>query len=367
MRFYSLLFCLALSYTSLSQDTDRAIQFPDVDGYQTLICDLHIHTVFSDGYVWPTIRIDEAVKDGLDAISLTEHLEYQPWSADIPHPDRNRSYHIAKEAAKAHDLLIIHGTEITRSMPPGHANALFIEDANKIKTEDALDAYEEANRQGAFVFWNHPNWVNQEKDGLPQVSAFHQNLLDKKWLHGIEVVNDRTYSEEALDIAQKHNMTVIGTSDIHGLVDWEYDVPEGGHRPVLLVFGKERSIDAIKAALFAGRTVAWYYNTLVGNEDNMNRLLDACLQFESKGFFGNSTALAIEITNTSDARFILQNTSPYDFYQNSDLIEIQPHSSRIIKVLTDSHDADEIILDFKVMNSVIGKKQQASISYKHME
>ena len=46
--------------------------------------------------VWPTIR-EEAVKDGLDAISLTDHLEYQPFSRDIPNPDRNRVYLVAKD------------------------------------------------------------------------------------------------------------------------------------------------------------------------------------------------------------------------------------------------------------------------------
>ncbi|NND33908.1 MAG: PHP domain-containing protein, partial [Saprospiraceae bacterium] len=98
----------------------------------TLKCDFHIHTVFSDGSVWPNIRVDEALKDGLDAISLTEHLEYQPHGEDIPHPDRNRSFEIAKEQAKAHDLLVIHGVEITRKLPPGHANAIFITDANAL-------------------------------------------------------------------------------------------------------------------------------------------------------------------------------------------------------------------------------------------
>ena len=361
MRLLTTILLLSATILIQAQDTDRKIQFPDVDGYKTLKCDLHIHTVFSDGTVWPTIRVEEAIRDGLDAISLTEHLEYQPWSADIPHPDRNRSYVIAKEAAKAHDLMIIHGTEITRQLPPGHANALFIEDANKINTKEIMDAYAEAHNQGAFVFWNHPNWVNQEKDGLPQLSDFHKELIAQDYLHGIEVVNDLTYSEEAMDIAQKNNLVVIGTSDIHGLVDWQYDIPEGGHRPILLVFGEDRSIESIKKGLFEGRTVSWYYNILIGNEDAMNPLLDACLQFESKGYFGNSSALEIEITNTSDARFMLFNESAYEFYEHSDLIEIQPHSSQIIKVLAESVNSNKVTLDFKVMNAIIGKKKNARI------
>ena len=93
-----------------SHQYGRKIVFPDLEDYKTLKCDLHIHTVFSDGNVWPTIRVEEALKDGLDAISLTEHIEYQPHKTDIPHPDRNRSFQIAKEFAKAYDLLIIHAS-----------------------------------------------------------------------------------------------------------------------------------------------------------------------------------------------------------------------------------------------------------------
>ena len=64
-------------------------------GQYWLSTDLHIHTVFSDGAVWPSIRVEEARREGLDLIALTEHLEYQPHEEDIPHPDRNRSYAIA--------------------------------------------------------------------------------------------------------------------------------------------------------------------------------------------------------------------------------------------------------------------------------
>ena len=69
----------------------REIHFPDILGYKTLKCDLHMHTVFSDGLVWPTARVDEAWREGLDAISITDHIEYQPHKKDIP-TNHNRSY-----------------------------------------------------------------------------------------------------------------------------------------------------------------------------------------------------------------------------------------------------------------------------------
>ena len=88
-----------------------SMQFPNIPGYLTLKCDFHQHTVFSDGEVWPSIRVREALMDNLDAISLTEHLEYQPHLGDIPHKDRNRSYQIALREAKDHALIIVRGSE----------------------------------------------------------------------------------------------------------------------------------------------------------------------------------------------------------------------------------------------------------------
>lgn len=222
-------FCL-LSFHAYSQieriphshRLERALKFPDVPGYKVLKCDLHQHTVFSDGAVWPDIRVAEALMDGLDAISLTEHLEYQPHKADIPHPDRNRSYNIAVNEAKDHQLAIIRGSEITRKLPdgPGHCNAIFITDANKLLIQDSVAVFREAKKQGAFIFWNHPFWTRQQPDGIATLTPMHKYLIKEKLLDGIEVVNDANYSDEALKIALDNNLTIMGTSDVHKLIDW---------------------------------------------------------------------------------------------------------------------------------------------------
>ena len=97
--------------------------FKSVPGSHWVSTDLHIHTVFSDGAVWPSIRVEEARREGLDLIAMTEHLEYQPHSDDIPHPNRNRSFIIANGMIQAGEQLqVINGSEITREMAPGHIN-----------------------------------------------------------------------------------------------------------------------------------------------------------------------------------------------------------------------------------------------------
>ena len=174
---------------------NRAIEFPDLPGYKTLVCDLHMHTVFSDGSVWPNIRVMEAQKDGLDVIATTEHIEYQSWIKDIPHPDRNRSFELATGFAKNSELMVINGSEITREMPPGHANAIFIKDANKLMVDDPIDAYREARKQDAFIFWNHPYWACQSPDASVPLDQLHLELIQDGLLEGIEVVNDTTLFE----------------------------------------------------------------------------------------------------------------------------------------------------------------------------
>lgn len=363
MKKLLLLFSL-ISFTSLAQNHNhsfgRKINFPDVEGYVTLKTDLHIHTVFSDGSVWPDIRVQEAIRDGLDVISLTEHLEYQPHSEDIPHPNRNRSYNLATEIAKNSNLLIVRGSEITRSMPPGHSNAIFIEDANKMLHEEFMDAFNEAKQQNAFVFWNHPTWTGQEKDGIAKLYDLHKELLAKDLLHGIEVVNMDTYSDEALQIALDNDLTIMGTSDVHGLIDWDYETQHGGHRPITLVFSKERSISSLQEGLESGRTVVWYNNLLVGKEENMQLLLAASLKVKKVEYPNNTSVAHITIVNKSDVEFELKNLSDFTFYDVADMVKINRQGETVIKVKTVSQ-LEAFQLKFQVLNAVTAPKTHPEI------
>ena len=358
----------------------RQITFPDVDGYKTLVVDLHTHSVFSDGHVWPRIRVSEANRDGLDAMAVTEHLEWQPHLADIPHPDRNRSYETTLEAAEDLDLLIIPGVEITREAPSGHTNAIFVTDANSLFRVEgeapesarayygkagrwpAREALEAANDQDAFVFWNHPFWTFQNSNGIAEMNDFHRENVKLGLLHGIEVANGRFYSEEAFAIALEYDLTIIGVSDVHELIDWDYPPQEGQHRPVTLVFAEDRSLDGIKDALFAKRTLAWFKNLLLGREEVMAPLLDASLSLEAMGYATGTDVLVLKFTNRSDASFILDNQTDYTFMQAPDMLEVPAHDELMVGVKTGSRVTD-IALEFKVINALVAPKQPADISF----
>ena len=355
-----LLLCIPLwvSMNAHAQHThdpigERAIEFPDVPGYQTLVCDFHLHTVFSDGFVWPSIRVQEAVRDGLDCIAVTDHLEYLPHRADIPLPDHNRSYEIAVQYAndrkEAIDLIILRGSEITRGLPPGHVNAIFIQDANRLLLDDVLDVLQEAKEQGAFLFWNHPNWWAQQPDGMAALTDLHREMIEEGLLHGIEIANEGTYSSEALQIALDNDLTMLGTSDIHGLVDWTFDVPHGGHRPVTLVFARERSTSGIREALDAGRTVVWYENDLVGKEEHLVPLIDASISVSSARYEPNTSVLEVTLENSSDATFLLFNWGDLTFHDATNLITAAPRTTTFfVKTIEQVPHVD---LEFLVANA----------------
>jgi predicted metal-dependent phosphoesterase TrpH len=360
---FSLVALCAKAQPDHSHRLERALRFPDFGGYKTMKCDLHIHTVFSDGSVWPDIRVAEALWDGIDAISLTEHLEYQPHKADIPHPDRNRSYEIAMQEAKDHDLLIIRGSEITRRMPPGHNNAIFIADANKMLVGDSVEVFREAKRQGAFTFWNHPNWTSQRRDGMATLTDMHRMLIREKLLDGIEVVNERSYSDEALKIALDNNLTIMGNSDIHKLIDHEHNVAAGGHRPITMVFAKERTVDAIKEGLQNRRTVVFHNNLLIGRDEWLVPLIEACLKIKSIKYPERNDVAIVEIENLSSAEFILQNKNSFTLHDNADVFTVKAGEVKTILVKTVTRISN-LDLKFEVLSAVNAPGRHPQVTLK---
>ena len=370
------------------KDMDRIINFPNTEKYKVIVADLHTHSVFSDGAVWPNVRVEEAVRDGIDLLAITEHLEYQPHIDDIPHPDRNRSFDIAEDIAKNKDLTVINGAEITRMFPPGHINAIFIEDANKLiyldeakiseakeilkeVPEESLTNYEdlswledaalaslwpvksaliEARNQNAFTFWNHPAWSSEEFIGQPMLREIHKEFFRDNLLHGIEVANGDGYSEEAFRIALEYGLTVLGTSDVHGLIDWDYPSSIGAHRPVTLILSESNSSDAIKSSLFSGKTVVWFKNNLIGLENNILELTNSYLKAKKVEILENSDIARVEIDNVSDVRFIIQVLDQSSVVNESNLIEIAPNEKTVLQI---DNGIDKGSLDVKILNVFI--------------
>ncbi|MFP6582793.1 MAG: Sb-PDE family phosphodiesterase [Candidatus Hydrogenedentota bacterium] len=291
--------CVVFALTA-NADTRSEIQFPDIPGYKTIIADFHTHTVFSDGLVWPTVRMDEAWREGIDAIAVTDHIEYQPHKEYVS-DDHNASYKVALPTAQRKNIMLIKGTEITRDTPPGHFNAVFIKDVDPIDTPKFLEAVEAAIDQGGFVFWNHPAWQGAERGAWKRV---HDRLHEKGWLGGIEVLNGTTYYPDAHQWCLDKGLAMLGNSDYHS-PSMLHHTETGDHRALTLVFVKEFTQDGVKEALNDARTAAWGQNRMIGRKEHLGPLFDASIEvFPAHYEDGNN--LWVEIKNNSHLTYELK-------------------------------------------------------------
>jgi hypothetical protein len=273
-----LMLILGLSFTeNCSAAARNEVKIPDIPGYRTLKCDFHMHTIFSDGQVWPTVRVEEAWREGLDAFAITDHFEYKPYKGDV-RSDNNRAYEIAKPAADEKGLIIIKGAEITKNMPPGHFNAIFLKDPKPLDSNDWRVALKNAKEQGAFVTWNHPGWTGQQPDGVPRWYPDHNEIYENGWMQGIEVVNENEYYPLVFKWAKEKKLTVMGNSDVHEPTSMFFDFSKGEHRPMTLVFAKECTEDSIKEAMLAHRTAVYYKNSIIGDEQYLRPIFDKSVQ-----------------------------------------------------------------------------------------
>lgn len=310
----------------LREQYRREILIPDIPGFVTLKCDFHMHTVFSDGQVWPTIRVQEAYYEGLDAIALTEHIEYRPYK-NFVQGDHNSAYQIAKPEADKLNILLVNSGEISRSMPPGHLNALFLQDANLLETPEYMDAIEEANRQGAFLFWAHPGWDAQQPDTTMWWPA-HEEMYKKGWLHGIEVFNWDEWYPISFDWCDDKSLTYLGNSDIHIVASHRFDLDKY-FRPMSLVFAEERKLEPLRDALFARRSVAFFLNQLAGPEDLLRQLFEASVEVGAPYLTDADNRASAVLKNPTDLTFVLENPTPAN--NSPKKIVLRPRSSVIVQ------------------------------------
>ena len=296
------------SALKLSSIPPRQITIPDTGGFKVLKGDFHIHTLFSDGRVMPGDRIDEAVQNGFDVISITDHIEYRPFFSKVGRwklndeqgNDFNLWYKLAKPDADRQNLLLISGAEVTKStMAPGHFNVLFPDDVNPIAA--AVDDWREmlkiAAAQGCFIIWNHPGWEAPNSGGIEKGAPLrftdeHEDVCKQGLIHGIEIFNEMEHYPVVSDWCNEKNLAIFANSDIHASELNLYGI-QNPLRPITLVLAKERTVESVKEAMFARRTIGWAANMLWGRDPWLPELFKASVEIKT------ITPGVVELTNKS--------------------------------------------------------------------
>jgi len=336
-----------INVLSSSAQTRKEISIPNIPGYYTLKCDFQTHSIFSDGEVWPTVRIQEAWREGLDVIAITDPVGYHK---DVT-GNNNRSYEIARPLADQIGIIIIRGTEIYKQMPPGHLLFLFIKNANLLERENWWESYKEAKDQGAFIFWSNPE-EQKSSFWLPE----QIRLLDEGILKGVEIYKHDRYFPIAEKMANQRNLTILAGSDMKGSSGLEFSEK---HRPVTLVFATEKSESAVKEALLKQRTAIYFGDTIIGNEKfivpvfkNSIKIINNNKKLEDQGL------KQICIHNNSDMPFYLHRRQPSVGFSCPEDIILKPHLTTAVDLVGLSAELDQtpVLKLFYVVKNLITLK-----------
>lgn len=302
---------------------------PDIDGYKGYKADLHTHTIYSDGSVMMDARIQDAWKDGIDIMAVTEHLEYRAneprlvkWMRGYVKkgtkpvnwyitrykvmPERKElmtdfQYPVehAIEVAKMYDMTIIPGIEITREpLVFGHFNALFTTDNNAIHAAECIDAIRNAKAQGAIIMHNHPGWRRKSMDML----EFDRQIYAEKLIDGIEIMNGAEFYPKAITRALEHGLFMSANTDIHGVSE---RVAGKVNRNMTFIFAKDKSLASVREAIENRRTLAYSFGTLAGEESLLRKFVEASLTFR-KAKADKYGKMQYIITNNSSVEFLVK-------------------------------------------------------------
>ncbi len=151
----------------------------------------------------------------------------------------------------------------------------------------------------------------------------------------------------------------MGTSDIHGLISWDYD-EKGSNRPITLVFAKEKSLESLQEALIEGRTVAVYNALMVGKPEYLIPLIHASIHVTSAQYLPNTQILKVELTNNSSSSLLFENQMDYTFYSSSPVFEIPAQGTYTLFIKT-IKIKESIDLKLRAIGTYVAPKQSPDV------
>lgn len=304
------------------------IVLPQVNGYNVYKADLHLHTIYSDGDVTPEYRVREAWYDGLDVVASTEHVEYrrhegkmisylkgyvkkdakainnslveQAADKEGIQSDLNHSVKLYEATAKGYGITVIPGAEITRDpLTIGHYNALFTTDNNTIYDADPMESMRKAKAQGAIIMQNHPGWRRSDLSML----EFENKVYDAKLIDGIEIMNGSEFYPKAIERAKKYDYFMSSNTDAHDPTCGNYSL-NGTFRNMTFILAENNSLEALKEALLAHRTLAYSYGSIAGEEGLLQDFFKAAMAVKiiNVDSRGNRT---VSLSNMSSLPYLL--------------------------------------------------------------
>ena len=185
-----------------------------------LLCELHAHTTWSDGYLTLPELVDLYGRSGFDVLCVTDHAvrmdDPAPKAVDSwAWPAYTAAVRLEAERALAeHGLLLIQGLELSDNHedPDLSAHALALGLEHYVSVDDGIvAALDAANRQGAALIAAHPY---SDADSIPLRATrriWREREVFRDLIHRYELFN----RNEVFAWIAAEELPPVATGDVH--------------------------------------------------------------------------------------------------------------------------------------------------------
>lgn len=185
-----------------------------------LLCELHAHTTWSDGYLTLEEVVDLHGRNGFDVLCITDHTvrlddpmpsAIDPWTWPAYAASVRAE---AQRAASEYGLLVLLGLELTdnREDPELSAHALAIGLERFVSIEAGLvPALEAANDHGAAIVAAHPYSDHDAMPLRPTRRIWREREALRGLIHRYELFNRR----ETFSWIASEGLPPVATGDFH--------------------------------------------------------------------------------------------------------------------------------------------------------
>ena len=157
----------------------------------------------------------------------------------------------------------------------------------------------------------------------------------KTLIDGVEVMNGSAFYPGIIDRVQDRGLFIAACTDVHAGTASKYR--NGGNmRPMTLILAKDKTMESVREALEAKRTIAAGFGTLCGEEQLLKDFFAAGMKMEIIRRTSSGTELLL--TNLTSIPYIIQ-------CENANWQRLNPFTSLRFKVGKKEH-----ALKFEVLN-----------------
>jgi hypothetical protein len=153
----------------------------------------------------------------------------------------------------------------------------------------------------------------------------------------------------------------MSNSDIHAPLNLDYHVHDGDHRPLTLVFARERTAESIHEALKDRRTVVYTDHRLLGEERFLKPIFEGSVKVLNPGAeFRSTGSVLVQIHNDSEVEYHLESDGTVAGLSFPESLTLPPLKTVLAKVkVTSMEPAGKraVGLPYRVTNLLVGPEQ----------